>query len=229
MRNTGGVDRIALNEKPFRYDPPEAARLLRDLAGIIELLNLPEGARVLDLGCGSGWTSVYLARQGYRVLGFDIAPDMILIAERRAAREGVSDRCEFRVADSESFIFGCEFDAVVIYETLHHTQNEHAVLSKCYKHLKPGGKLLLAEPGWMHGKREQHVTESYGVTERGFLPGQLLGGLHSAGFTRIHRYVPSHRPFMSSLWQAFRTAALDLAYYLFFSGTHLQIWLVAEK
>ncbi|MGE5141122.1 MAG: class I SAM-dependent methyltransferase [Rudaea sp.] len=229
MRNSGGADRITLTQKPFRSNPAETARLLRDLAGIIQLLDLPEGAQVLDVGCGTGWTSVYLARQGYRVIGFDLAPDMIDIARRRAEFEHVDDRCDFRVADSEDFDLGCTVDAVLVYETLHHVSDERAVLSNCFRHLKPGGRLVLGEPGWMHGLRERHVTRQFGVTERGFLTRTLMSAVRQAGFTRISRLVPSHRPFMASPWQALRTSLLDLVYYFLLAGTHLQIWLVAEK
>ena len=106
VKNTGGPDRVWLNEKPLRgANVHETARLLRDFALIAETLDLPEGARVLDLGCGPGWTSAFLARMGYIVTGTDLAPDMIALAEKRAAREGVSERCTFRVADSESSPF----------------------------------------------------------------------------------------------------------------------------
>ncbi len=229
VQNTGGINRVELNEKPFQQNPSETARLLRILAGIIELLNLPAGSSILDLGCGPGWTSVYLAHQGYDVLGFDIAPDMIRIARQRAAREGVSERCRFAVADSEAFDFGEQFDAVVVYDTLHHVQQEEAVLANCYRHLNPGGKLVLCEPGWLHARRERHVTADLGVTERGFLTRQLTGALRRAGFTDIRRFVPAHHTFTSSVWQAVRTSVMDLAYYLLFAGTHLQIWLVAMK
>ncbi|MCB1577781.1 MAG: hypothetical protein KDI81_10740, partial [Xanthomonadales bacterium] len=58
--------------KPF--SDPDCGRMLADMAGVFMVLP-PAPARLLDLGCGSGWTSVFLARRGYRVTGQDIAPD----------------------------------------------------------------------------------------------------------------------------------------------------------
>ncbi len=229
VANTGGLERVWLNEKPFRGANREAARLLRDLAAILELLDLPEGAHVLDVGCGPGWTSAFLARQGYRVTGFDIAPDMITLARRRAAREGVADSCEFVVADSESFDLGIQVDAVLVYDTLHHTQREEQVLVNCYRHLEPGGRILLAEPGWLHGRRAQQVTEELGVTERGFAPHELRQALQRAGFRNIRHFVPTYSPFMTGLLSALRTGLYDLAYYFWLERTHLQVWLLAEK
>lgn len=230
VKNTGGLDRVWLNEKPFRgANPHESARLLRDMAALIELLDLPEGARVLDVGCGPGWTSTFLARMGYIVTGFDLAPDMVTLAERRAVREGVSERCSFRVADSEAFDLAGEFDAVVVYDTLHHTQHEQAVLENCWRALRPGGKLVLAEPGFLHGKRAQGVTEELGVTERGFAPRALKQTLTRAGFRAVRHYVPTYRAFMDSPTAALKTAVYDLAYFFAIAETHLQVWLVAYK
>lgn len=230
VKKTGGLERVWLNEKPFRgADVHESARLLRDLAAIVELLDLAPGARALDLGCGPGWTSCFLARMGYRVTGLDLAPDMITLARRRAAREQVTDLTEFRVADSEQFNFPSEYDAVLVYDTLHHTQAETAVLANCYRALKPGGKILVAEPGWLHGKRARGVTAELGVTERGFAPRQLQRALARVGFRQIRRYVPTYRAFMDSPVAALRTALYDLGYYLVLSETHLQVWLVARK
>jgi ubiquinone/menaquinone biosynthesis C-methylase UbiE len=230
VKNTGGIDRVWLREKPFRgANTAESARLLRDLAAIIELLDLPEGARVLDIGCGPGWTSVFLARMGLEVVGFDLAPDMVTIAERRAEREGVSDRCTFRVADSEEFQFAAEYDAVLIYDTLHHTQNEVAVLRNCYRALKPEGKLLLAEPGSMHGQRAEQVAVELGVTERGFSPGALRKSLDKIGFRSIRRFVPTSAVFMESAFGSVKAALYDLGYYFAISETHLQVWILAVK
>lgn len=230
VKNTGGLDRVWLNEKPFRGgNPAESARLLRDFAALVELLDLSENARVLDVGCGPGWTSTFLARMGYTVTGFDLAPDMITLAERRAHREGVETQCTFRVADSEAFDFPAEFDAVVVYDTLHHTQREDAVLQNCYRALKPGGKLVLAEPGYLHGKRAVGVTQELGVTERGFSPKQLKQTLTRVGFKNIRHHVPTYRDFMSSPLTALKTALYDLGYYFVIANTHLQVWLVAQK
>jgi len=230
VKNTGGLDRVWLNEKPFRGgNPAEAARLLRDFAAVIELLNLPEGARVLDVGCGPGWTSAFLARMGYVVTGFDLAPDMITLAQKRAAREGVSALCTFRVADSEQFDFPSEFDAALVYDTLHHVQKEDAVLQNCFRALKPGGKIVLAEPGFLHGKRAVGVTAELGVTERGFDPRALKKVLAQCGFYDIQHFVPTYRAFMVSPFAALQTALYDLAYYFALANSHLQVWLVASK
>lgn len=230
VKNTGGLQRVWLNEKPFRGGTPtESARLLRDFAALVELLALPPDARVLDVGCGPGWTSAFFARMGYRVTGLDIASDMITLAARRAEREGVSAQTAFFVGDSEQFGLAPAFDAVVVYDTLHHTQDERAVLANCYGALKPGGKLILAEPGWIHERRAAAVTAELGVTERGLTPRQLKRTLRAVGFRLVRHYVQTRRPFMDSPVAALTQAFYDLAYYFVLARTHLQVWLLATK
>jgi SAM-dependent methyltransferase len=56
------------------------------------------GTRVLDIGCGAGTHSIFLARAGFHVSGVDLAPGAIDAARRRAARKGLA--IDFRVADA---------------------------------------------------------------------------------------------------------------------------------
>jgi 2-polyprenyl-3-methyl-5-hydroxy-6-metoxy-1,4-benzoquinol methylase len=58
-----------------------------------------DGARVLDVGCGSGrYCIAYAARGASRVVGIDFSPEMVRLARAHARRAGVADRCEFQVA-----------------------------------------------------------------------------------------------------------------------------------
>jgi 2-polyprenyl-3-methyl-5-hydroxy-6-metoxy-1,4-benzoquinol methylase len=68
------VVRNALKSKP--WNERSASRYFLDFGEILGLLPSPP-ARILDLGVGPGWTSIFLARCGYSVLGLDIAPDMV--------------------------------------------------------------------------------------------------------------------------------------------------------
>ncbi|MBN1310444.1 MAG: class I SAM-dependent methyltransferase [Anaerolineae bacterium] len=71
--------------------PPEITHL-------IEEEKLPPG-RALDLGCGTGTNAIYLARQGWQVVGIDYVPRPIRIARRKARQAGVADRVKFSVND----------------------------------------------------------------------------------------------------------------------------------
>ncbi len=79
--------------KPFT--DANCAAYLTEIAAVLALLP-PPPARLLDMGCGTGWTSFFFAKAGYHVTGVDIAPDMIGHAShaprtRRARTSGVFD------------------------------------------------------------------------------------------------------------------------------------------
>jgi SAM-dependent methyltransferase len=187
------VDSGHLFQKPYN-DP----RLLREFALALEVLRAhqPRGS-VLDLGCGSGWTSLLLAHAGWDVLGVDISEPMIAIARARAARAGVP--ASFAVADMEELdLPRRNFDAVLLFDALHHCPDNARVLGRACQHLRPGGHLLLLEPSWLH-RYSPHArahARRYGVTELGFSRGYLRRSLRRAGFTRVRNFYdpgPAYR------------------------------------
>ncbi|MEZ5462304.1 class I SAM-dependent methyltransferase [Dokdonella sp.] len=166
--------------KPF--SDPFCGRMLADMGGLFMVLP-PAPARLLDLGCGSGWTSVFYARRGYQVTGQDIAPDMIALAERNRAASGV-EGLDFRVSDYESMTFEEEFDAAVFYDALHHAEDPAAALASVYRALKPGGMLVTLEPGVGHAAAEHSraAVDAFGVTERDMPPREIIRLGRAAGF-----------------------------------------------
>ena len=180
------VDPFLLYQKPY-YD----ATALREFGVAVSVLQqwLPPGGKVLDLGCGPGWSSLFLARAGYRVVGLDISERMIDIARERAAQENVAVR--FDVADLEEFdLDERDFDGALIFDALHHCPRYELVLRRACEHLKPGGHLLAMEPSWLHhiSPHAREATRLYGVTELGFTRYGLRGTLRRAGFRRTWFY-----------------------------------------
>ncbi len=103
----GNSFRDRLN-KVFRHALYERFRLTLDHCGEIE------GARVLDLGCGTGQYSLEFAKRGAaRVLGIDFAPSMIASSERLAQEHGVSGVCELVCADFANHTLDESFDIVL--------------------------------------------------------------------------------------------------------------------
>ena len=81
---------------------------------ICNLAPLPGDWKVLDAGCGSGRYALALAAEGAsRVVGVDFAEEMIRIARDEAEREGLSDTCEFHIAEFKNFSSEERFEAVV--------------------------------------------------------------------------------------------------------------------
>ncbi|MFM9005057.1 MAG: class I SAM-dependent methyltransferase, partial [Flavobacteriales bacterium] len=78
---------------------------------LIEVLHLPQGAKVLDLACGKGRHSITLAQMGYNVTGADLAANSIASAEQSSAALPFND-LRFLVHDMRQPIPGATFKAV---------------------------------------------------------------------------------------------------------------------
>lgn len=118
------------------------------------LKTLPRGAHVLDVGCGNGHISHFLAERGFRVTGIDLSETAI----QRARRQFDHPRLRFAVADAKTMaLHGPRFDAIVCSEVLEHLHHPTDVLPDLYRALQPEGILVVTVPnGW--GPRELLVT-----------------------------------------------------------------------
>ena len=105
----------------------------------IELMNIPSNARVLDVGCGSGWATRLMAEkaEGGRVVGIDIADEMISIARDTSAQ---FSNVEFRVASAEKLPFqDREFSHAFSMESLYYYADVLVALKEIKRVLEPGG------------------------------------------------------------------------------------------
>ena len=110
-------------------------------------IELPPGASVLDLGCGTGVvTRAIAARGGFTgtVTGVDQSPDFVAAARRLAAEDGVGDRVEFVVGDAHELdLPAASFDAVVAHTLVSHVRDPLAVLAQAARVLRPGGAVAI--------------------------------------------------------------------------------------
>jgi SAM-dependent methyltransferase len=183
MQNLGEEGAVVAYDKPFSYFT--CSKNLVDL-GIIMALLPPPPARLLDLGCGTGWTSAFFARRGYRVIGQDIAPDMIRYAERNRARYEARN-LDFLVSDYESMAFEEPFDCAVFYDSLHHAVDERAALQSVFRALRPGGVLITHEPGVGHSNSPDSLRamQLYGVTEKDMPPFHIRDLCIEIGYSKF--------------------------------------------
>ena len=109
-------------------------------------LNIPAGARVLDIACGTGNTAIPLARRGCIVTGVDIATNLLEQARARAAAEHLA--ITFDEGDAEALPYGdATFDAVTTMFGAMFAPRPELVASECARVLKPGGLLAMANWG----------------------------------------------------------------------------------
>ena len=193
-----------------------------------EALGIAEGARVLDVGVGSGWTSVFLGEAGYSVTGIDLAPACVEMGRRRADRTDVD--VEFEVADMDDFSLGQEFDATLVFDCLHHSQYQERVISNVARHLRPGGWVLFGEPSILHtiSPNARRVHQETGWIERGIQARSLRADCRKAGLTNFRRFHEGTGPYESPIsgfaWQLVRLVAGNFAV-----APQMAIWLAAQR
>lgn len=114
--------------------------------GAIEILEnwkLDTQHSVLDIGCGSGQSAIPAARLGHKVVGIDIAENLIDIANDRAKLEGLD--AQFDVGDAENLPYDDNsFDVVISMIGAMFAPNPEKVAAEMARVLKPGGKLYMA-------------------------------------------------------------------------------------
>jgi ubiquinone/menaquinone biosynthesis C-methylase UbiE len=107
----------------------------------------PDGARLLEVGCGPGHLSLQLAsRQGFDVTGLDLDPAMVERARANTDRSGNGRdrRLTFLVGDVASLPFpDGSFDLVVSTLSMHHWADPAAGMSEIARVLRPGGRALI--------------------------------------------------------------------------------------
>jgi SAM-dependent methyltransferase len=94
----------------------------------------------LDVGCGTGFLSLELARRGHRVTGIDFAPQMLAEARKKAAAQGVAVRFEEGDAEQLPFAEG-SFDLVMTRHVLWTLPHPEAAIDEWIRVLRPGGRL----------------------------------------------------------------------------------------
>jgi ubiquinone/menaquinone biosynthesis C-methylase UbiE len=136
-------------------------RIAADVAAVA-----PDGARVLEVGCGPGHLSVRLARHhGLEVTGVDLDPAMVARARANADRPGVGRRPSFLVGDVAALAFpDGSFDLAVSTLSVHHWADPAAGLAEVGRVLRPGARALVWDfrPGVrLHpfGPRHAHMPD----------------------------------------------------------------------
>jgi ubiquinone/menaquinone biosynthesis C-methylase UbiE len=146
-------------------------RLWQDPARILRPYVRP-GMTVLEPGPGMGFFTLELAREvcdSGRVIAVDVQPQMIEGLKRRAAKARLLDRVDARVVPADSMqLDGLDgsVDFVFAFAVVHETPAARGFFSQAARAMKPGAKLLLAEPGG-HVSEAEFAAELAAAAEHG--------------------------------------------------------------
>lgn len=113
---------------------------------VIAGLALPEDAVVADVGAGTGYFAVRIARalpKG-RVLGVDVEPDMVRYLRERAQREGLTNVVSL-LSPVDDPRLPEAVDLALVVNTVHHIEGRAAYFAKVKDSLKPGGRVVIVD------------------------------------------------------------------------------------
>ena len=179
-----GIDHT-LNKQ---FSENDGGRLLTEFALVLMLLPKPP-LKILDLGCGTGWTSFFLAKCGYDVIGVDLSPLAIYHANIKKRKTGLTN-IKFEEGNYEDLNYKNHFDCVLFFSSLHHCQNYQIAIESAYNALKDYGICITCEPGKGHSnsKLSRAATNKYQVTELDMPPKYIIKAGKIAGFKPIGIY-----------------------------------------
>ncbi|HEX8578994.1 MAG TPA: class I SAM-dependent methyltransferase [Allosphingosinicella sp.] len=163
-------DRMAeLDERHWWY---RARRdILADL--ITRKIALPEDARILEIGCGTGHNLEMLQRFG-RADGIEIDPAARTMAEQRLGRPiGSAPLPQLTGVEDGAY------DVVALLDVLEHVEEDHEALLSIARKLKPGGKILITVPAhpWMWSAHDEVNHHKRRYTRKGLQQVLVAAGL----------------------------------------------------
>jgi SAM-dependent methyltransferase len=138
----------------------------QEVSFLLELLSLPAGARLLDVGCGPGRHALALARAGLRVVGVDVSRRFLELAAEAARASGV--KVSFFEVDARRMPFDDEFDAVISlcqggFGLM--GRDDALVLKRIAEAARPGGVVVLTAFSALYEARHPRPEASLDVDE----------------------------------------------------------------
>jgi SAM-dependent methyltransferase len=186
------------------HQPDQAAAR----AAYLDLLGVAAGARVLDVGCGSGAVTREVARRvgpTGRAVGLDPSPHFLAIARELARRDGLDERVELRLGDARQLPFADrEFDVALAATTLAHTPDAERAVPELTRVVRPGGRVgifdldgdgvLLAHPDRALTRRIVAASSDHLLVD-GWLARRLPSLLTAAGLedVGVRAFTPLER------------------------------------
>ncbi|WP_315833885.1 class I SAM-dependent methyltransferase [Bradyrhizobium prioriisuperbiae] len=168
------------------------------LAIALRLAAPPSGAKILDLGVGTGMSSELMAYCGATVTAVDISPSFIDLIRTRADKSGLPITAKLSSFDAYDDVPET-YDMAMFFASLHHGTRPWDILRKIARLVKPGGKIVLAaEPiqklwwpywGLRLDAESVYVARKYGWFESGWSELFLRKMFHDIGFKLDVSYI----------------------------------------
>jgi len=130
------------------WDPEGEMRPLHELNPVrlayVERAGPLAGRDVVDVGCGGGLLSEAMARTGARVVGLDLAEDLLRVAELHALESNVTVSYRLESAEQHAADHASSYDVVTCMEMLEHVPDPSAVVAALAQLARPGGHVFVS-------------------------------------------------------------------------------------
>lgn len=189
-----------LQGKPF-MDPTEAATISGHLAGMLSAAQLEADMSVLDFGAGSAWLSRLLCQMNCNVISLDISEHALKIGQelfqnypplkgQKSLSAVTFDGLNLPLATNA-------FERILVMDAFHHVMDFRATLDEFFRILKPGGAVIMVEPGPSHSNtpQSQHEMREFGVPERDIDIIEIDRLAREVGFSPLRSGIYSGAPF----------------------------------
>src|SRR3984893_7283599 len=177
----------------IRGDESKEKAQLQLIEHLAQLADVKRGADILDIGCGFGASSIYLAKHfNATVTGITISPVQVEMANQAAALERLE--AKFLLMDAEAMDFQRRFDVLWSVESISHYQNLPGFFASAAKLLKPGGTFAMTDWFKKENLTPEETRKNIAPIEKGmFVELQVMDDyeqfLISNGLQIVHREV----------------------------------------
>lgn len=130
------------------WDPNGEVRPLHDLNPVrlryVERVGSLAGLAIADVGCGGGLLAEAMSRQGARVVGLDLATELVEVARLHALEAGVAVEYRVESAEQHARVNAARYDVVTCMEMLEHVPDPQSVLAAIATLVRPGGHVFVS-------------------------------------------------------------------------------------
>ncbi len=179
----------------IRGDETKETAQIQLIEHLAQAANIPRGGKILDVGCGFGGSSIYLAkRHDAETTGITISPVQVEMANQAARKARVN--AKFLLMDAEAMAFNSLFDVLWSVESISHYQDKGKFFASAANLLQPGGTLAMTD--WF--KKADLTPAAYRKFLRPIEKGMLV---------ELHTMEEYEKLLASNGWKILKTEVLN--------------------